>query len=359
MTHHISRPFDGRPGTDDFGLFLFGPNTMLRLTGTSIRAEFTNRGYESQYKAQEKIQSGVAIDREKYLKKMKELHAQFQLPEDPSPLLLEYLAAPDNPDAVVSKELAQLSSWGAYFLGYDQLESHHQHILDIEQRSYDAHQLFSHGHSQAATEALLTDPVMSAFLWPEAVSALRNMPKLTQGSQHPVQLAVALEVHLSILASLDAQLPGSTSWFQTLLPTVKQNVTAKLFQWMKGEYRTIGDWLDRPEFVELVGSGELDAATAKRWSAGRTHPSHAKIKAIVQALYANGEEVPLLARDFAARLLNLLIYHALDNQTAAQVNPGSPWQPWPALPFGYPDIESWLQARYPFWYQHYLTTSRT
>ncbi len=79
----------------------------------------------------------------------------------------------------------------------------------------------THGHSQAATEALLTDPVMSAFLWPEAVSALRNMPKLTQGSQHPVQLAVALEVHLSILASLDAQLPGSTSWFQTLLPTVK------------------------------------------------------------------------------------------------------------------------------------------
>lgn len=353
MPSRMTRPFDGRPASADLELFLFTPDTLLRTIGTTIRKEFSERGYESQYKILEKARAGKAINREHLLKKMKEFHDQFQLPDNPDPILQEFLAILDNPDATISSELARLSSWGSYFLSARELAPHHRHILDIEKRSYDAHQLFCLGDSQAATDALLSDSVMKGFLWPEAITALRNMPQLTQYSQHPAQVAVALEVHLSILSALDVQLSWSESWFEPLLPTARQNVTARLFQWMKGEYRTIEDWLDRPEFIELVGSGELDTPTVKRWSAGRVHPSHAKVTAIANALFERADGVPLLARDFAARLLNLLIYHADNIRASSRENPGPQWLPWPTLPFGYPDVTTWLHARYSFWYRHH------
>jgi hypothetical protein len=63
----------------------------------------------------------------------------------------------------------------------------------------------------------------------------------------------------------------------------------------------------------------------------------------------------ILYRQFsAAKLVNLLGFlgQRLSEKAKNKGEPAILW-PWPAYPFGYPDFESWVAARYPYWLDYY------
>jgi hypothetical protein len=205
--------------------------------------------------------------------------------------------------------------------------------------------------------------VLSLFLWPEVVEAMGQCNTLLQ--LLPAQAAVAIEVLLSYLAAADAELASEDeSAFICLLPSRRapgKNPTSRFFAYLRDamEVKSLQALLDHPKASRL----SLDMATLKRWSAGSHCPDPAWLRPVVKGFFGDASHSPVWNRYWGARYLNLTGYLAQTVVEKVQSPSLTPDQvlalrPWPAYPFGHKDCESWMQARYPYWFDYHLKQKR-
>lgn len=352
----ISWPLRGKPAPIELGLFLFSPSSVLKVSGETIRGLFIERNEESLYKGLIKLRLGHAVRISGIFDGLRRLLSQLPLPSKKNTLFYQFSQAL-NEKTAFPEELDTLGDWEKFWLARDSLEPHQQYIVSIERCCYRPGQLLKQGNVTDALQLLLGDALMESFFWPEAIAAFQQTTRMPISGPMPVQVSIALEVQLSILACLDtflmSQHDTTASWFLPLLPTEKQNCNARFFRWLKGDAPSIEAWLNQKSLLSATNSPDI--STAKRWSSGASLPSHKHIEELADIL--SDEPTTIQARHWATTYLNLLVFVAetyIDRSQKAATEEGrNKWLPWPTLPFGHPSINVWLHTRYAFWLQYH------
>lgn len=284
-----------------------------------------------------------------------------QMSTSTSPIKDVFRAA-HNGDDSARFAVDQLGYWEAFLMGaYDvenNLPSRNAHLLAIERACANPQVLVNSGHFIEAVQLLSHDQLMSNFLWPEAITIFKSVCKDTQ--LLPLRASISLEVLLSYLAAWDVDLRMPESQLIDILPTPNMpgcNPDKLLFKWLRTKIgaKSINSILDDKRAYDL----SIDAATLKRWSSGKHHPSHDHWEEIIAAFIDESDNQQAWFRYWGATYLNLIgyfsqsIYQKTEN-LAGSVN-GNSLLPWPYFPFGHISIESWCQARYLYWYDYHKT----
>lgn len=283
------RPFQGVPAPLPLsGLFLFAPAVSMKLAGQPMRQAFADMGKESLYKRSQLEPRDEAAG----LALLSELAAI--LPDGAPAADLIRKTASGDPQARAQLEAKGL--WEVFLhlkatsTGLSPVD---ESVLAIERACKEPHRLVHQGRCAEAAAMLQADPLMRSFLWPDAlaiISAARRPEQL-----RPLQLAVALEIQLSLLALTDASDPpeegGDTSSFSCLVPPAQGaacNPTSLLFRWLKAAAgaASIGDLLRR-------APAQIDPTTLKRWSSGAHQPSETWLRALSQHLFGDPGHAPL------------------------------------------------------------------
>jgi hypothetical protein len=231
--------------------------------------------------------------------------------------------------------------------------------ITLERAAMRPYILASQEKCAEAVDYMLADPLISLYLWDEAVDVLRRITEFSQ--LKIVQSAVVLETELSALAALDAEMCfdlGTESMFECLLPETSAkstNPAGLLFAWFKTEhgFHSMGSVLSHRSLREV----KLTDVTLKRWSSGKHCISSETFHSIVSAISDEDDLSPAWARYWAARVLNLIGYvgqHCQANAKLLALTPHSrALAPWPAYPFGYPSFSEWSRVRYRYWFNYH------
>lgn len=362
--HKYPKPFAGRSAKVELCLFLFSPSTFMKFSGVTMRKVFTELGKESLFKSIESAVKHESSPSEKIQADLVNTINSLSVKDQPNLKVKELIGAMLEP-ASATTEIREMGFWESYLLGRDKLQIHQQFILEIEQKCKPVSFEISRGGFQKAWFYLNNDPLLKNFLWPSVKSAYKRVSTIQELA--PIQLAIALEVQLSVLASIDVSLMSDktdleTSLFIQLLPTEEYSPTAKFFHWLKQllEARTIDEWVNHEQILPFFDDDELDVSTVKRWSSGTFHPSHKLINRLASAIYPSGGSEPLIARDWASRYINALGYLAqqcserAESAIAGSKNESRKWQPWPIFPFGFSTFHEWIINRYPIWLEFHI-----
>ena len=363
--HKYPKPFAGRTAKVELCLFLFSPSTFIKFSGVTMRKVFTELGKESLFKSIESAVKHESSPSEKIQADLVNTINALSAKEQTSLKWVKDLIGAMRDPASAPTEFRDMGFWESYLLGRDRLEIHHQFILEIERKCTPVSFEISRGGFQKALFYLSNDPLLKNFLWPSVKSAYKRVSTIQQFG--PIQLAIALEVQLSVLACIDVSLMADktdleSSLFIQLLPNDFHAPTANFFHWLKQllNAKTIDEWVNHKAILPFFDDNELDVSTVKRWSSGAFHPSHKLINRLALAIYPNGGSEPLIARDWAARYINALGYLAQQcSERAESALLGSKiesrkWEPWPKFPFGFSTFEKWVVHRYPIWLEFHI-----
>jgi len=333
-------------------LFLIDPGSLLKLYGFSQRGLIIESAGEKNFKRWERILSGKLQATPALLTDMIKA-----LPSE-NPLTKELGAAAAG-DEEAAKRLSDMGSWEACLFGMStegkSLTACQQFIVSIERACRRPQQLLEQGSFTDAASMLASDELLSLFLWPEALSVVETAK--TRNALLPLRASAALEVHLSILAAMDAQ-SGPQSVVRSVLPSGAQpgcNPTKLFFRYLREEVgvSTIQGLVDHKQLKSL----SLDITTLKRWSAGTHHPDRTWLTPIVQGLWGDANYAPVWERYWAAKYLNYLGYISQTVSERAQklvgTNTERAAKPWPNYPFGHSCFEEWVGTRYPIWFRYH------
>lgn len=199
---------------------------------------------------------------------------------------------------------------------------------------------------------LSNDPLLKNFLWPSVKSAYKRVSTIQQFG--PIQLAIALEVQLSVLACIDVSLMADktdleSSLFIQLLPNDFHAPTANFFHWLKQllNAKKLLMRVNHKAILPFFDDNELDVSTVKRWSSGAFHPSHKLINRLALAIYSKwwvrtidcpglGQQIHhalgYLAQQCSERAESALLGFKIESRQ---------WEPWPKFPFGFSTFEKW------------------
>lgn len=352
------RPFGGR-GTplEPSGLFLFDPETELRVLGTSLRGLIQGEKHASLWSS---VQRNIRLDiqpTEALQKKLLSLIPEAAYKHD--------LAAALKGDKNAGSRLIAIGPWELSALAIaaatpDRPRGYTLNFLvGIEQASVLPSALIRLGHCSEASALLAKDPLLKAFLWPRALDVLKRCedPNFLLSWK----TSVAMEVRLSMLAAMDPYLQTSSrqmscpqALLSSLLPIpddARSTPVRRLFQWLMQTMRakTIpqlkGKLLQKRVVVDLV--------TLKQWSNGAHQPGLKLARDIANALPSKEKKDEFVKLCSGCRQLHFLGYLAQMECEGARKHAGRAtavnFDPWPELPFGYESFEAWCVGRYPVW----------
>lgn len=239
------------------------------------------------------------------------------------------------------------------------MSGHSRLFIAIERSSYEPTRLMRSGDMPGAVSLLQTDPVISMFLWPDAITAMQCCKEEKQ--LLAVRAAIASEVLLSYVAAADAELASTNqSSFICLIPgehAPGKNPTSLFFECLRNAIgvKSLPAFLDHPKAKGL----SLDMSTLKRWSAGSHCPDPVWLRPILKAFFDDPDYSPINSRYIAAKHLSLIGFFTQKMVTKtlklpAMSEQASVMRPWPDYPFGYSNCESWMQSRYPYWFDYHL-----
>lgn len=350
-------PIAGKPVPFNLsGLFLLDPDTLLKLHGLSFRRMLSEEFDGAFYKKWERISKGKQHASSSFgLEFLDRLPAEL-------PFSCEMRAA-FNGDVSAQRRMEKIGPWESYFLGSGEdlqgMSGRGRLLLDIERASCEPTTLIRAGAVSEAVAVMSADPVISLFLWPEVIEVMEGCKSAKQ--LPPAQAAIATEVLLSYVAAADAELASADeSALACLLPSEHapgKNPTSLFFAYLRDAIgaKSLRAVLDHPKAKEL----SLDMATVKRWSAGTHCPDLVWLRPVLKAFFGDASYAPVTNRYWGARYFSLIGYLAQTVATRAQKQPAMSEQalafrPWPNYPFGYSNCESWLQSRYPYWFDYHL-----
>ena len=230
------------------GLFLLGPETMLKLHGQSFRRILCEEVGELLYKRLERVSKGKQRASPKLgLEFLSKLPAEFPLGDE--------LRAAFNGDVHAQNRLDEMGSWETHFLGsgedLERMSGRGRLLLGIERASREPINLIGGGAIHEAVALMRSDPVISLFLWQGVVEAMERCNTALQ--LLPAQAAIAAEVLLSYLAATDAELASADeSTFSCLLPCSHapgKNPTSRFFAYLRDAIgaKSLKALLDHPK----------------------------------------------------------------------------------------------------------------
>ena len=349
-------PFSGKPVPFSLsGLFVFDPTTILKLHGLSLRHMFSEEFGGTLYKKWERVSKGKQRASSSFWREFLD-----SLPLE-SPISAELRAAL-NGDVSAQSRMENIGPWECFFLGTGENLQHMSArvrlLVSIERASCEPTRLIRDDAISGAVTLMRADPVISLFLWPEVVEVLERCNTAKQ--LLPVQASIAIEVLLSYVAATDAELAsGDESTFACLLPgehAPGKNPTSLFFAYLRDAIgaKSLRAILDHPKARELL----LDMSTLKRWSAGSHCPDMVWLRPVLKAFFDDASYAPVTNRYWGARYFSLIGYFAQTVATrakelSAKTDRASALRPWPNYPFGYSNCESWLQSRYPYWFDYH------
>lgn len=353
-TLRFFNPLGGKPTPVQLsGIFLIAPATILKLYGLSFRRLFSESGAEALYKKCERVSQGKQPARPDVCAELLR-----KIPADSAIGVLLQGALDGDEDA--KNEMERIGLWESFLLGigynWENAGVRGRLILSLERACAGPAKLIARGDLQSATQSLCADPVISLFLWPQAVELLNRCHSASQ--LLPLQAAISLEVQLSFLAAADVDIDGRESSFSSLLPNAQapgHNPTTLFFEYLKTTIgiKSMNALLEHKKATNL----QLDMATLKRWSAGSHHPDPAWLRPLVKAFFDDADFPPAWNRYWAAKNLNLIGYLAQTLSRRAHRLIGTAQEncllPWPSYPFGFSGFEDWVEVRYPFWLSYH------
>lgn len=349
-------PIAGKPVPLNLsGLLLFDPETLLKLHGLSMRRMLSEEFDAAFYKKWERLSKGKQHASPSFAREyLDRLSVEFPLAGE--------LRAALNGDVTAQTRIESLGPWEMHFFGSGEdlqsMSGRGRLLVAIERASNEPIHLIRRGAISEAVGLMRTDPVISMFLWPDVVEAMEHCNTAKQ--LLPAQAAIAAEVLLSYVAATDAELASTDeSAFTCLLPGKNvpgKNPTSLFFAYLRGAtgVKSLQAFLDHPKTKGL----SLDMATLKRWSAGSHCPDPVWLRPVLKAFFGDASYAPVKNRYWAARYFSLIGYFAQTIVTKAQKLPAmseqaSALRPWPAFPFGYLNCESWMPARYQYWFDYH------
>lgn len=350
-------PIAGKPVPFNLsGLFLLDPDTMLKLHGLSFRRMLSEEFDDAFYKKWERVSKGKQHATSNF-----GLEFLDRLPVE-IPILGEMRAA-FNGDVSARCRMENIGPWELFFLGSGEellnMSGRGRLLVAIERACCEPTRLISAGAISEAVAVMRADPVISLFLWPEVIEVMEECKSAKQ--LPPAQAAIATEVLLSYVAAADAELASADeSIFACLMPGEQapgKNPTSLFFAYLRDAIgaKSLQALLDHPKAEKL----SLDMATLKRWSAGSHYPDPVWLRPVLQAFFSDASYAPITNRYWGARYFSLIGYFAQTVATRAQQQPvmseqALAFRPWPSYPFGYSNCESWMQSRYPYWFDYHL-----
>ncbi|WP_179402701.1 hypothetical protein [Burkholderia guangdongensis] len=269
-------------------------------------------------------------------------------------------------DGAAKERLDRLSEFEAYYLGRGlqraDLKPYQAYLVDVETADRALVRRVQNGDMVGAVAHMATHPILRHLLWPRAEAAIREASHVNE--LIPLFGAMALDVHLGWMAAWDtnhAREQGSpSSSLGCLFPSEQKpgrNPTSLFFDKLKQR-------LDVDSAAQILGripvrrSG-LDQSTLDRWSAGTRLPDDATLRVILRAYGLDQQGELLYAQLACSRHIHMLGHLAQRLQTLAREAAEPQWfWPWPAYAFEFPDFESWVAHRYPFWLEFHRNRSR-
>ena len=351
-------PFPGKPAPVEFsGLFLFYPDVMLKLVGESMSASFSEMDEQSLYKRLRRVRQGKQKETPQL---RRDLLAKLS---SENPRHKKFRLALEG-DECSQQEVSNIGEWECYITGQgnNSIPHHLAFLIDIERACAQPLKLITQGRYPLAAHLLEQDELMSRILWPEALRILKTSADAK--AILPLQASVAMEVHLSHLASWDAEHSvapetGDESQLICILPssrTPNRNPASLFFRWLVNEIgvKSASSMLNDDRAIGL----SLDPVTLMNWNRGRHYPNILQLQSLVAAFLSNVDHTPAWNRYWGAKYLGFLGYLAEMCSEKARRLIGTEQEtalaPWPALPFGYPTFEAWCQARYPYWFDFHM-----
>ena len=313
-------------------------------------------GEESLYKRIDQTLKGRRPENPDLLRELLKLAEKHQAP---FPLMDEFEAA-INGEQSAKERVTQRGDWEAFCLGMasrgEKLSPPYAHILAIEKACKKPHQLIYEGKFIEAAQFLVSDQLMSRFLWPDAVEIIKATPDFEK--LLPLRASIAIETYLSAIAAWDAYSGLPNSQVVDILPDPQKpncNPTKLFFDWLKDKIgaKSLSAIFNDKRLSAL----SIDMITLKRWSSGRHHPDSNSLRPLVTALFDEAEAQSIWARYAGSKYLNFIGYIAQEASQKAESLIGTGMEkdlsPWPELPFKYTSFASWCQDRYPYWYRYH------
>lgn len=353
-------PFEGRPSKLQLlGLFNFVPNEYLKLFVASQKTmirESKNKDLINASRRLERLPPDAAAD-EKTLKLLQQfLDAIPRDGLDTSLLEMYDKAAAGDKDAI-AWALA-LGQYETALLGFGKPPPswtlREAYIIELERIGCRALLAAREGNFLAAAELVEGHPIASQLLSGTAAENLAGISSTCAVT--PKTVAMAMEAHLGWLAACDISSaePGDTSASRLaeLLPSHDRpgrSPTSLLFDALK---RRVG-----ASTIEEIADKvpEVSAETFYRWSSGKHFPDVETANAVASKYGLNENDGgDLFHHQYgAAKLINLIGYLCESVTSKARAGGAPPEAaPWPNYPYGFPDFESWVATRYPFWLAH-------
>lgn len=356
-TLRFYNPISGKPAPYSLsGLFLIDPATMLKLHGLSLRRMLSEEFDEALFKKWERVSKG------RQRASLNFGHEFLNRLQADAPIVGEMRAAFEG-DVSAQRRIGDIGPWESFFLGageeLSRMSGRGRLFVAIERASREPMSLIRGGAFTKAIEVMRADPVISIFLWPDVVEAMEQCT--TEKQLLPAQAAIATEILLSYVAAADAELASADeSIFTSLLPgehAPGKNPTSLFFEYLRNAIgaNSLRAFLDHPKAKKL----SLDMSTIKRWSAGTHCPDLVWLRPVLKAFFSDASYSPIVNRYWGARYFSLIGYLAQTIVTKVQKQPVMSEQtmalrPWPNYPFGYSSCESWMQSRYPYWFEYHL-----
>ena len=356
------KPFGGRwKPLELSGLFLFHPETDLKLLGTSVRGMMEEKEHGSIMSSfrraiRLRIEPSVAL-----VQKMLEL-----LPASPfrSDLYVAFAG-----DAKARTRTEALGLWETTFLGIHAKSPNAQRryaqdlIISIERASRPVASLFDAGHFAEAERVLQDNPVLRDYVAPP----LTNILDCCNDSARLLlwRVSVAMEIRLGLLAAMDAELATqenphaqAKSTMVSILPNLDDSSstpTRRLLAWLMSQ-------VDAQDSAQLLSKLQqaginINRATIFRWHAGSHQLNTTDVQLLAKLLPTEQQRKILLDLHSGGQQLHLLGYLSETCLELSQKAPRS-WAPVQAMPLGCKSFESWCAARYPFWFNFHVQRIR-
>lgn len=354
MTIKFSNPIGGRKRPLPLSsLFLFNPDVVLKISGFSMSGIMKESGLESIYKRIQSPNDEIRMSRA--------AHDMAQRIPDLPKNFVDAI----HGDIEAREHLSKVGAWEAFvsgvYQGKDKWPGRLQFCIEIERATY-LPLLLLHKHQFTEASTLLVEnPLIQLLLWPEAIDILKNRSSLD--ALMPLRGLIALEMVLSLLAGLDAEvchsLFRSDSLVLDVLPTTQtgnKNPTSLFFKWIKTQIGlpTISAILKTEKASEL----KLDDSLLKRWSNGSHMPSEQALTDFLESFLDDSTAKDIWMRHYGTKCLTFIGYQvrqmqAITNAATKTDALKQALRPWPDMPFGFKTIEAWFENRYPFWFEYH------
>jgi len=354
MTIKFKNPIGGKKKPLPLSsLFLFNPDVVLKISDLSMSGIMKEAGLESIHKRLMK-----PVDDAAALRAASDMSKRIpDLPKD--------LIAALNGDVDAQAYYEKIGIWESFMMGHtsseDEWPQQLKFLIAIERTTDKSWKLFHQQQYNEAVSLLMKNPLVDLLLWPEAIDILKNGSSLDV--LIPLRSLIAIEMVLSLLAGLDADVCHSLSRSDSLvldvLPTSQtgnKNPTSLFFKWIKTQIGlpTISAILKTEKASEL----ELDESLLKRWSNGSHMPSKQALTDFLKSFFDDPGAKDIWMRHYGTKCLTFIGYQIRHMQTitnaAAKTDAlKQALRPWPDMPFGFKTIEAWFENRYPFWFEYH------